>query len=148
MSGWKILWLLTITMMLTSCGGGYHEYEYRGVLYTDSTLTTPISNATLTFGETDGIYYNADRQLLGSAVTDRDGRWAFQYIHNLQNPYQNTTKFQRTEYFLMITYGNDTVYWDILGNALGDTLKLYPGRPLRWQTDGKQETYGEKGGAK
>lgn len=127
--------LLAALMLFAACKE-YSEHVVRGTLYTDSTMTTPIAGDTLTFRESTDMDRYAGSKYLGQAVTDAHGRWAFQYIRGLDNPYMQQpadAKFQMVEYYLLITCGNDTLSWEFAGTYNGsssDTLNLWPGK---WQ---------------
>ncbi|MCR4813161.1 MAG: hypothetical protein K5867_11280 [Bacteroidales bacterium] len=119
---------LVAVVALCSCGERYEEYEMRGVVYTDSTRTETVSGAELLFFETDGDAspWVHEFKALGSARSDRNGRWAFGYVHNMENPYGNGAKFkfERTPWMLLITSGEDTLYWSNAGRT--DTMEVWP----------------------
>ena len=72
--------LLVYMLLLTACSDT-ETYRLRGILYTDSTLTTPIPNATLTFGSGEWYWNSTNLPIdtLGQAVTDVQGRWGIAY---------------------------------------------------------------------
>lgn len=131
----KLIPLLLVAMLFAACKP-YSEQIIRGTLYADSTKTTPLAGDTLTFRESNYMEPDADSKYLGQAVTDARGRWGFQYIRGYDNPYMHQpagAKFSFEEYFLLITRGNDTLYWDFAGNfnnSRNDTVVLWPGK---WQ---------------
>ena len=79
---------LAAAMLISACEG-YTERMVQGTMYTDNTLTVPAVGEWLSFYETTDICLNAETHYLGRAVTDGEGKWAFQYIHNLDNPYRD-----------------------------------------------------------
>ncbi len=119
---------LVAVAALCSCGERYEEYEMRGVVYTDSTRTETVSGAELLFFEAgvEASPWVHEFKALGSARSDRNGRWAFGYVHNLENPYGNGAKFkfERTPWTLLITSGEDTLYWSNTGRT--DTMEVWP----------------------
>lgn len=126
--------VIVALLLLTSCEEGYSGYEYRGVMYTDSTMTETVGNAKLSFYEVDGMPSPEKHNLtpVGTAVTDNSGRWAFSYIRNLENPYTYAAKMSRdySRFSFMITSGGDTLYWGEAGKWDGencfDMLYVYP----------------------
>lgn len=104
-----------------ACVPDYSEHVVRGVLYTDSTKTAVIPNASMTFRESSGSH--------GTFTSDAEGRWGFSYIRNLDNPVQTSAKFQMTQYDLVVKMGDDTVFYDVLtsGYSTDDTVAAYPG---------------------
>ena len=125
----KMVFVCLVAMVtMCSCVERYDEYEMRGVVYTDSTRTERVGGAELLFFETEGDV-TPGRHLfkaLGSATTDSEGRWAFGYIRNLENPYVNGAKFtfEVLRRMLLITSGADTLYWNSTGRT--DTLEVWP----------------------
>ena len=88
-------------LMAAACVPDYSEHKLYGTLYSDSTQQTPVPGTQLNFRE-DGRY-------LGSASTDAQGHWGFQYVRNVDNPYGGA-KFQFAEHQLVVTDNyNDTV---------------------------------------
>lgn len=100
----KIKALLSIcvaALMAAACVSDYSEHYLYGTLYSDSTQQTVVPGMQLNFRE-DGRY-------LGSASTDAQGHWGFQYVRNVDNPYSGA-KFQFVEHQLVVTDNyNDTV---------------------------------------
>ncbi len=131
----KLIPLLLLAMLFAACKP-YSEQIIRGTLYADSTKTTPLAGDTLTFRESNYMEPDADSKYLGQAVTDARGRWGFQYIRGFDNPYMQEpagAKFSFEEYFLLITRGDDTLYWGGAGSFSSrnnDTIDLWPGK---WQ---------------
>lgn len=125
------LFPLLFAALLTVACEGYSEHIIRGTLYTDSTKTTPIAGDTLIFRETKGLGWDDMNYgtYFGFAVTDAQGRWGFQYVRNFDSPYMQSVgaKMTRPEYFLLITYDSDTLYWDDVYYCDGDTIELWPG---------------------
>ena len=121
-----ILFVLPIvTLLLVGCES-HTDYVIRGTLYTDSTKTAAIAGDTLYFHEMEDLDPTY-KVYLGYAVTNIQGRWGFQYIHGLDNPYMTSAeaKMTRTENHLLITYGGDTLYWDVFYR--NDTIEVWPG---------------------
>ena len=121
-----ILPLLASFALLCSCNP-YHEHVLKGTLYSDSTLTTPLAGDTLTFHDGEDLY-DCDNYL-GQAVTDQRGRWAFQYVTNLESPNAARTgaKFSMAEYWLVIVCGDDTLYAGDGWDATRTNKTFYPG---------------------
>ncbi len=123
-----IIPLVAVVLLCAACDP-YYERAMKGTLYNDSTLSTPLAGATLNFYEGEVVYrvdYADFDNYLGQAVSDAQGRWAFQYIHNFNNPYQQSNaKMSKIEYGVLITCNGDTLY---VGSGNDQTaLKLYPG---------------------
>lgn len=115
---------MAVGALLVAACNPYSEHVLKGTLYSDSTMTTPLSGKTLDFyeGEYSRIVYNT---YLGHAETDANGRWAFQYIRNLdRNSLEPVSKLSRIEYSVLIVCDGDTLY---TGSADGVNLKFYPG---------------------
>lgn len=109
-------------MLSVACTPDYSEHTFRGILYTDSTKTAVMPNASMTFSESSGAY--------GHFSSDASGRWGFTYIRNLENPNQVNAKLSYAEYDLVIKCGDDTVYYFIgvpRGNSTSDTLASFLG---------------------
>lgn len=117
----NIVSLFAATMLGVACTPDYSEHTFRGILYTDSTLQTVIPNADMTFMESSGAH--------GSFATDAQGRWGFSYIRYLDNPTQNNAKFQFEEYLIVLKYGDDTVFYELVPRyeSTSDTIAIYPG---------------------
>ncbi len=117
-----LLLIVAAGLFGVSCTPDYSEHTFRGILYTDSTKTAVVPNASMTFRESSGSS--------GKFTTDAAGRWGFTYIRNLDNPNQANTKLSYVEYELVIKCGDDTVYFDYdvpRGNSTSDTLASFPG---------------------
>lgn len=136
-------------LLLAGCDP-YYERTMKGMLYTDSTMSSPLAGATLNFYEGEVVYradYDEFDNYLGQAVSDAQGRWAFQYIHGFDNPYQQSNaKMSKIEYGVLITCNGDTLY---VGTGYNQTaMRLYPGcwhNPyVRPTTDTTQTEGGEK----
>ena len=115
--------MMAATMMLSvACTPDYSEHTFRGILYTDSTKTAVVPNASMSFRESSGTS--------GKFTSDAAGRWGFTYIRNLENPSQTNAKFKYEEYQLVIKCGDDTVYYDYYvprGNSTSDTVESFHG---------------------
>lgn len=107
-------------LMATSCRD-YEEHVLKGTLYADSARTVAAVGDTLTFRA--GYDYEYGRYL-GQSVTDAQGHWAFKYIENIANPYQNETSNVRFYPSVIIMHGHDTLY---TGMPDRGELTLYPG---------------------
>ncbi len=83
MKTYRILLFLAASTLLGSCGRTYDEYVYRGYLYSDSTLTSPLAGDT-----------------------------AFLWVENFDNPYQNKMKMDVEPSFLLIRHKGDTLYFN------------------------------------
>lgn len=122
-----ILPLVAVVLLCAGCDP-YYERAMKGTLYTDSTMIAPLAGATLNFYEGEVVYradFDEFDNYLGQAVSDARGRWAFQYIHNFDNPYQQSnSKLSVVEYGVLITCNGDTLY---VGNGSTQNLKVYPG---------------------
>ena len=123
------LWSFIVCLLLTigGCNKSYMEHEYRGILYSDSTLSSPLAGAELSFYEAHDRYddYIKDGKYVGFAKTDSDGKWAFSYVENYDNPYMIETKLSYYYYLLVAV-----VYEGELLALVGDTnelMRLYPG---------------------
>lgn len=124
----KLIPLLLVALLFVACDP-YSEHIVRGTLYADSTKTTPLAGDTLVFRESDYMDYNVDSKYLGFAVTDAQGRWGFQYIRGFDNPYMQQpagAKLSMREYFLLITHGSDTLYWEYIGGN-DEGIEVWPG---------------------
>lgn len=123
----RLIPLLLVALLFAACDP-YSEHIIRGTLYADSTKTTPIAGDTLVFYESDYIEPHADSKYLGYAVTNAQGRWGFQYIRGFDNPYMQPTgaKLSMVEYFLLITHGSDTLYWEYIGGN-DEGIEVWPG---------------------
>lgn len=128
------LWMMILltVVALSGCGYEYEEMEVRGQLFSDSSLTTPISGVELKFMEVwiDPYYENYDTQdfgdYLGTAVTDREGRWGFQFVTNLENPYMNSKfTFDRSYRGVAIIYDGSVIYKGGINDS--NLMRLYPG---------------------
>lgn len=113
--------MIAVAAMLSTSCGGYDEHVLKGTLYADSAHTIPAAGDTLTFRA--GTRYDYDRYL-GQSITDAQGRWAFQYIEDIENPYQNETGTRSYYPYVIIMHGRDTMY---TGRPDIGTLTLYPG---------------------
>lgn len=124
----RLLLIPLVTMLLLTACSDTETYRLRGILYTDSILTTPIPNATLTFGTGDW-YSTTDLPIdsLGHAVTDAQGRWGFAYNVTIDPIARHDTKFKVEYSPLLILYNGDTLYMENYNVIVSDTLKLYPG---------------------
>ena len=107
-------------LMATSCRD-YEEHVLKGTLYADSTRTVAAVGDTLTFRAGSDYEYG---RYLGQSVTDAQGHWAFKYIENIANPYQNETSNVRFYPSVIIMHGHDTLY---TGRPDRGELTLYPG---------------------
>lgn len=107
-------------LMATSCRD-YEEHVLKGTLYADSARTVAAVGDTLTFRA--GYDYEYGRYL-GQSVTDAQGHWAFKYIENIANPYQNETSNVSFYPSVIIMHGHDTLY---TGRPDRGELTLYPG---------------------
>lgn len=107
-------------MLAVACVPDYSEHRLYGTLYSDSTLQTAVPGMQLNFRE-GGIY-------LGSANTDAQGRWGFQYVRNVDNPYRNA-KLSMVEHFLVVTNNyNDTVAYTLVNHYnSSDTITTFIG---------------------
>ena len=92
--------------LFCACEPVEHSIEITGTLYTDSTMTAPVPNDTVTFlrEEWDGGGY------IGHARLNADGRFGFVFYRNWV-----------CNYFL-IRYHDDTIY---RGSAGMDRQRLY-----------------------
>ena len=124
-----IILVVAAAALAASCTPDYSEHTFRGILYTDSTLSAVVPDAELAFRESSGAH--------GHCCTDSLGRWGFSYVRNLDNPYdeQGGTKFKFEEYFLCITLGDDTVYCNFVsrGYNTNDTVTAYIGYMERFR---------------
>lgn len=120
--------LLVYMLLLTACSDT-ETYRLRGILYTDSTLTTPIPNATLTFGSGEWYWNSTNLPIdtLGQAVTDVQGRWGIAYNVAIDPIARRDAKFHVEYSPLLILYNGDTLYMKDYNTLVSDTLKLYPG---------------------
>lgn len=107
-------------LMATSCRD-YEEHVLKGTLYADSARTVAAVGDTLTFRAGYDFEYG---RYLGQSVTDAQGHWAFKYIENIANPYQNETSNVRFYPSVIIMHGHDTLY---TGRPDRGELTLYPG---------------------
>lgn len=140
-------------LTLVGCARQYDEETVRGVLYTDSTLTTPITNAELYFWE---LYfdeyptYSTEGRYLGYARTSREGKWGFSYITDFDNPYMTERKFSRVYPRLAIEYNGKLIYVD--DHNASSPIRLYPGcwkNPYDIDTvSSSADTTASKGGAR
>lgn len=132
--------ILLAALLFAACGKDYSYHEVKGTVYVNENMQTPKVNDTLTFRETNSGGPTAWSKYLGQAVTDQHGRFAFSYIRNLDNPYQQSpaAKFQKEEYFLIIIdCDGDTLYY---GNTSpSDKLELYPGCWSPWWSNDDPE---------
>ncbi len=114
-------------MLSVACTPDYSEHTFRGILYTDSTKTAVMPNASMTFRESSGAN--------GHFASDAQGRWGFSYIRHLDNPNQSNTKFQFEEHVIVLKYGDDTVYYSLVPRyeSTSDTLAVYPGYMEQWR---------------
>lgn len=136
MKTYRILLFLAASTLLGSCGRTYDEYVYRGYLYSDSTLTSPLAGDTLAFYQSYGRY-------LGQSITDTLGRWAFLWVENFDNPYQNKMKMDVEPPLLLIRHKGDTLYFNHA--SFSNLLTLYPGC---WSTrNHPYYPYNKEGGA-
>ena len=121
----KVHLAMIATLLLSACNP-YSEHVIRGTLYADSTQTTPLADKTLNFYEGEAYYDFNGFKYLGHAVSDTQGRWAFQYIRGLDNPYQQSSgaKLSMTEYEILITCDGDTLY---SGSPDAQNITVYPG---------------------
>ncbi len=108
------------TLLCMSCFG-HKEHVLKGTLYADSAKTIAAAGDTLVFRA--GTRYDYDRYL-GQSITDAQGRWAFQYIEDIENPYQNETGTRSYYPYVIIMHGRDTMY---TGRPDIGTITLYPG---------------------
>lgn len=126
----KTLLILIATTILTlvGCARQYQEETVRGVLYSDSTLTTTITDAELNFWELyydDYPVYKSEGKYLGYAKTNREGKWAFSYIKHFDNPYMTERKFKRIYPHFAVEYDGKLIYVDEYNSA--SLMELYPG---------------------
>ena len=125
----RILALVAAMLLLASCSD-YSTHVLRGTLYEDATMGTPLSGRTLDFYEHEAYSDLAENgKYLGSAVSDDQGRWAFMYTRNVDNPHYPApaAKLSIIEYMVLIVSAGDTLYF---GYANRD-LNLYPG--ITWR---------------
>lgn len=123
-----IIAIAVVALTLVGCARQYQEETVRGVLYTDSTLITPIAGAELNFWEVyydDYPVYKEEGRYLGYAKTNREGKWGFSYVINFDNPYMNRRKFDRVDPNFAIEYDGKLIYVDDYNNI--SLMKLYPG---------------------
>ena len=113
------------TLLCISCFG-HKEHILKGTLYADSAGTIAAAGDTLVFRA--GNFNDYDRYL-GQSITDAQGRWAFKYIEDVENPYQNETGTNSYYPYVLIMHGSDTMY---TGKPDKGTLTLYPGC---WKND-------------
>lgn len=118
--------IMAAGLLLTAACNPYSEHVLKGTLYSDSTMTTPLAGKTLDFYEGADVWRDlVFDQYLGHAETDANGRWAFQYIRNLdRNSIKPVSKLKITEYEILIVCDGDTLY---TGSADGSNLNFYPG---------------------
>lgn len=117
----RLIPLIAVAAMLSTSCMGYEEHVLKGTLYADSAHTIPAAGDTLTFRA--GTRFDYDRYL-GQAITDAQGRWAFQYIQNFANPHQNETETSSFYDEVLIKHGADTLY---TGWPDRNDIILYPG---------------------
>ena len=106
--------------LAVACLPDYSEHRLYGTLYSDSTQQTAVPGVQLNFRE-DGRY-------LGSANTDAQGHWGFQYVSNMDNPYRGA-KLSMVEHFLVVTNNyNDTVAYKWMSHYdSSDTITTFIG---------------------
>lgn len=110
---------LVLVMLLHMSCTDTSLYQVRGTLYTDSTLTTPLSGQELVFAINHG-------DTLGSVLTDSQGRFGFAYNIGV-DPLVDDRKFHFEYSWLFILYNGDTLYGKEYPSYTKDTLILYPG---------------------
>ena len=137
------LWMMILltVVALSGCGYEYEEMEVRGQLFSDSSLTTPISGVELKFMEVwiDPYYENYDTQDFGD---------------NLENPYMNNKfTFDRSYRGVAIIYDGSVIYKGGINDS--NLMRLYPGCwPPASQSDTtavvapETDTLSGKGGAR
>ncbi|MCR4658673.1 MAG: hypothetical protein K5650_00050 [Bacteroidales bacterium] len=116
----RLLPFAVVALMATACVPNYSEHRLYGILYSDSTQQTAVPGMQLNFRE-DGLY-------LGSASTNAQGHWGFQYVRNMDNPYRNA-KLSMVEHCLVVTNNyNDTVAYKWMShNNSSDTITTFIG---------------------
>ena len=112
--------IASAALLCTSCFRP-EEHVLKGTLYADSAKTIAAAGDTLTFRAGRSNDYG---RYLGQSVTDAQGRWAFLYIENVENPHQNETGTSTYYPYVLIMHGGDTMY---TGRPDKNNLTLYPG---------------------
>ena len=111
-----------VLALCTSCADEVHEYLIEGYFYEDAS-ETPMKNATLSF-----VMSTSEKEI-GTAKTDRRGRFAFRF----QNEgYFKTTEtyYEDSDYYdddvdVDIYYQNELIYTFNTNTDNGKILKLY-----------------------
>ena len=109
-------------LLFTACEPPEYPTLVSGILYTDSTLTTPVANDTVWF-------CNIDKAYLGHATTDSLGRFGFSFW----NFDVTKTEYERRKnlyYTFFALYGQDTLFRGRYRDEY-KKLILFPGR--RWR---------------
>ena len=109
----RLIPLVAVAALMTTACNDYEEHVLKGTLYADSAKTVAAA---------------------GDTLTDAKGHWAFKYIENMANPYQNETSTTRFYPSVLIMHGHDTLY---TGNPDRGELTLYPGC---WEGRGSSNT--------
>lgn len=122
----KLIPLIAGAAMLCVSCLGHTAHTLKGTLYADSAGTIAAAGDTLVFRA--GITNDYDRYL-GQSITDAQGRWAFMYIEDIENPYQHESGTSSYYPEVLIMHGSDTMY---TGKPDNGTLTLYPGC---WKND-------------
>lgn len=99
-------------------------YSLRGTLYTDSTCSTPIAGAKLSFvGECFEGYVS------GTSTTDGAGRFAFSYWQDGADAWEDNSvirpKLSAVEYLVQISYNNEILWISEANDA--SNMRLWPG---------------------
>ena len=110
----------------TACTPDVETRYVRGTLYTDSTLTTPMSDEHLVYS----LFWGEDT--LGECTTDANGRFGFAYNVTIDPIVRKQTKFYIEYDFLLITLNNDTLFAYEYPKVGKDPLVLYPGCRKGW----------------
>ena len=149
-----IITIAAVTLTLVGCfPHRYEEETIRGVLYSDSTLTTPIVDAELYFWELNYEQYpnyRTEGTYLGCAKTDSEGKWGFSYVKYFDNPYMTGRKFKIVYPDWGIEYDGRLIYVDEENRS--SPIVVYPGCwKSHYDIDTVSSTTGttaSKGGAK